>query len=113
MVTDFETINKLVESYAMDVNELFSVDKVVLFGSHAKGEATAQSDIDVCFFLNSFGDMRRVDIIKALLGLMRNYERIHFEPIVFPTAEIQNDNPFVKEILRTGKEVNFKCDTTI
>ncbi|MCL1844290.1 MAG: hypothetical protein FWF77_00095, partial [Defluviitaleaceae bacterium] len=25
----------------------------------------------------------------------------------FPTAELQNDNPFVKEILRTGREVNF------
>ena len=107
MVTDIKTINKLVESYAKDVSNVFPVDKVVLFGSHAKGVATAQSDIDVCFFLSSFGDMRRVDILKELLGLMRKYKRIHFEPIVFTTAELQNDNPFVKEILCTGREVNF------
>ena len=107
MVTDLETVNKLVESYANDVSHVFPVDKVVLFGSHAKGTATAQSDIDVCFFLSNFGEMRRVDIIKELLGLMHKYKRIHFEPIVFPTAELQNDNPFVKEILRTGREVRF------
>ena len=28
-----------------------------------------------------------------------------FEPIVFETSEIENDNPFVKEILRTGKDI--------
>lgn len=107
MATNVETVNRLVESYASDVSNVFPVDKVVLFGSHAKGLATAQSDIDVCFFLSSFGDMQRVDILKELLGLMRKYKRIHFEPIVFTTDELQQDNPFVKEILRTGKEVCF------
>jgi len=38
---------------------------------------------------------------------MHKYKWVHFEPIVFLTAELQNDNPFVKEILRTGREVNF------
>jgi predicted nucleotidyltransferase len=106
MAADLEAVKQLVENYASDVRNIFPVDRVVLFGSHAKGTATAESDIDVCFFLSSFGDMRRVDIIKELLGLMRKYKRVHFEPIVFPTAEIQNDNPFVKEILRTGVEVS-------
>ena len=105
MATDFETINNLVANYANDVRNVFPVHKVVLFGSYAKGTATNQSDIDICFFLDNFGDKRRVDIIKELLGLMRKYKGVYFEPIVFPTAEIQNDNPFVKEILRTGIEI--------
>ena len=106
MVTDFETVKQLAQSYASDVKEAFPVDKVVLFGSHAKGIATEQSDIDICFFLSSFGEKRRVDVIKDLLGLMRKYRGVYFEPVVFEAAEIQNDNPFVKEILRTGVEVN-------
>ncbi|MCL1845059.1 MAG: nucleotidyltransferase domain-containing protein [Defluviitaleaceae bacterium] len=69
MATDFETVNRLVEMYANDVSNVFPVDKVMLFGSRAKGTATAQSDIDVCFFFSSFGDMRRVGILKELLGL--------------------------------------------
>jgi len=60
-----------------------------------------------CFFLSSFGGKRRVDIIKDLLGLMRHYRGIYFEPTVFPSAEIHNDNLFVKEILRTGRKANF------
>jgi len=107
MATDFETVTQLVNNYACDVKDVFPVDKVVLFGSHAKGTATEQSDIDVCFFLDSFGEKRRVDIIKELLGLMRKYKGVYFEPTVFPTSEIQNDNPFVKEILRTGMEVSL------
>jgi predicted nucleotidyltransferase len=95
-----------VKNYANDVRDVFPVDKVVLYGSHANGEATAQSDIDICFFLNSFGGKRRVDILKDLLGLMRRHKRVPFEPIVFPTDEINNNNPFVKEILRTGIEIN-------
>ena len=105
MAVDFETVNQLVENYANDVRLVLPVDKVVLFGSYAKGTATEQSDIDICFFLDNFGDKRRIDILKELLSLTRKYKGIFFEPIVFPTAEMQNDNPFVKEILRTGKEI--------
>jgi predicted nucleotidyltransferase len=107
MAANFETVKHLVESYSRDVGDVFPVERVVLFGSYAKGVATEQSDIDICFFLSSFGNRRRVDIIKDLLGLMRNYRGVYFEPTVFPSAEIYNDNPFVKEILRTGVEVNF------
>ena len=43
--------------------------------------------------------------IKELLALMRAYKGVYFEPIVFPSSELHNDNPFVKEILRTGREI--------
>ena len=105
MVVNFETVNQLVKSYVNDVRRVLPVDKVMLFGSYAQGTATEQSDIDICFFVDNYGDKRRVDILKELLGLMRKYKGIFFEPIVFPTAEIQNDNPFVKEILSTGMEI--------
>jgi len=36
---------------------------------------------------------------------MHHYKGVYFEPIVFGTSELKNDNPFVKEILRTGKEI--------
>jgi len=105
MAVDFEAVNQLVKSYANDVRRVLPVNKVLLFGSYAQGTATEQSDIDICFFLDSFGGKRRVDILKELLGLMRKYKGIFFEPTAFLTAEMQNDNPFVKEILRTGKEI--------
>jgi predicted nucleotidyltransferase len=105
MAVDFDNINRVVNSYVGVVREVLPVDKVMLFGSYANGTATEQSDIDICFFLKTFGDKRRVDIIKVLLSLTHDFKGIFFEPTVFPVSELDNDNPFVKEILRTGREL--------
>ena len=105
MALDFTSIIDVTKSYTNDVRQVFPVEKAILFGSYAKGTADAQSDIDVCFFLNNYGDKERVEIIIELLGLKRKYKSAYFEPIVYPTSELQNDNPFVKEIMRTGMEI--------
>ena len=107
MALDVTSIIDIAKSYVDDVRRIFPVDKAVLFGSYAKGKADAQSDIDICFFLDNYGGKERVEIIIELLRLLRNYKGSYFEPIVFPTSEIQNDNPFVKEILHTGMEIDF------
>ena len=108
MATDFETVMQLSRRYADDVRRVMPVDKAVLFGSYAKGTADALSDIDICFFLDNYGGKRRVDVIGEMLRLSNvpDYKNAFFEPIAFPTSEIYNDNPFVKEILRTGKEIS-------
>jgi len=105
MALEGKTVNDAARNYVDSVRRVLPVDKAYLFGSYAKGNATAQSDVDICFFLESFGDKRRVDIIRELISLTRGYKGIYFEPLAFPSAEINNDNPFVKEILRTGKEI--------
>jgi predicted nucleotidyltransferase len=105
MVADFESVNHMAKHYADDVRQAMPVDKAILFGSYANGSATGQSDVDICFFLDNFDGRRRIDILKELLGLTRGYKGIYFEPTVFPTSEIKNGNPFVKEILRTGREI--------
>lgn len=105
MAVDFEAVRNLAEAYANDVREALPIDKAVLYGSFATGKATSLSDIDVCFFMPDFGGMSRVDIIVKLLDLTDNYKGTYFEPIVFPTSEIERDNPFVKGILATGIEI--------
>jgi uncharacterized protein len=105
MAVDFEAVTQVAKRYADDVRRVMPVDKVMLFGSYAKGTAEATSDIDICFFLDSYGGKKRMDILKKLLWLTEDYDGAYFEPIVFETSELENDNPFVKEILRTGKEI--------
>ena len=105
---DIEIVMQHAKSYADDVRCALPVDKVVLYGSYAKGTATALSDVDICFFLNNYGGKERFDIRFELLRMIRSQSGrsgIYFEPTVFPTSEIYNDNPFVKEILRTGIEI--------
>jgi predicted nucleotidyltransferase len=85
------------------------VDKVYLYGSYAKGSARVDSDVDICFFLRSFGQKHRFEIIADLLGFTRNddfkFQNLYIEPNVFETSDLYDDNPFVKEVLRTGIEI--------
>ena len=105
MAVDFEKVIRIATEYSNSVRQVLSVDKVFLFGSFAKGTATELSDVDICFFLNDFGDRSRVDIIGELLRLCRVYKGAFFEPIAFQTSEIERGNPFVKEILSLGIEI--------
>ncbi len=106
MAANIEAVMEATRQYVAEVRSVMPIDKAVLYGSYAKGTATEWSDVDICFFSKAFEDRRSIDVIIDLLGLARKYNpAISFEPNVFPTSEIENDNPFVKEVLRTGREI--------
>ena len=51
--------------------------------------------------MKDYNGKRRVDLLTQILGISgKKYRGAFFEPIIFETAEIQNDNPFIKEILQ-------------
>ena len=106
MAVNFETITQTAKDYATDVSRVLPVDKAILFGSYAGGFANEQSDIDICFFLRNFNGKRRVDLLTQILGIGgKKYRGAFFEPIIFESSEIQSDNPFIREILATGREL--------
>jgi predicted nucleotidyltransferase len=111
MAIDAKIVNQAINDYISDVKNAMPIDHVFLFGSYANGTANDDSDIDICFFSYDFESKKSVDILYQLCRLTRKYNRIidnkiiDIEPHAFPTSELQNDNPFVKEILRTGKEI--------
>jgi len=101
-----ETINKHVMAYIADVKKNISIDKVYLYGSYVKGTQQENSDIDICFFSKAFESRRSLDVLTELFYLKIKYDKdILIEPNAFPFSELYNDNPFVKEILRTGREI--------
>jgi len=105
MAVDVKEINRIARSYAEDVKRVMPVEKAVLFGSYAKGYATGWSDVDICFFLKDYSGKGRVDILTELFRMTGKYPSAPIEPLVFESAEIQNGNPFVREILATGQEL--------
>jgi predicted nucleotidyltransferase len=105
MAADIETISSLANQFADDVRRRFPVSRAVLFGSYARGTASELSDIDICFFLDSFNGRPRVEVITDLLAIAGAYKGVFFEPIAFPVSEIERGNPFVREILETGKDI--------
>jgi len=106
MAADIKTIIPIVQQYIDDVKNAMPIDKVFLYGSFANGTQKKDSDVDICFFSKSFESRRNLDILTELFYLKTKYDReILIEPNAFPVSELYNDNPFVKEILRTGLEI--------
>ena len=84
------------------------IDRAFLFGSYAKGLPYEWSDVDVCFFSDYFEGRDSIDIGMSLLDAAYQYlPEIVIEPHTFSTRELDNDNPFVKEVLRTGRELKI------
>ena len=102
-----EKVNKLVEDYVHHVQQHIPVKKAILFGSHAKGNYREDSDVDVAIFSGDFIGKNAIDVNSFLLSLARNYKEFCIEPIGFDENEL-NQNPFVQEILMTGKEIKLR-----
>jgi len=106
MVVSNEAVNKIIHEYIADVKNKMPIDKVYLYGSYAKGIQHKNSDIDICFFSKAFESRRNLDVLTELFYLKIKYDKdVLIEPNAFPVSELYNDNPFVKEILRTGRQI--------
>ena len=106
MAADIETIKPIVKQYISDVKNVMPIDKVYLYGSWAKGTQQENSDVDICFFSRAFEAKSSLDVLTDLFYLKVKYDGdLLIEPNAFPTSELYNDNPFVKEVIRTGFEI--------
>jgi len=106
MAIGYEAVKQIVDQYIAEVRTALPINKVYLYGSYANGTAQWDSDVDLCFFSDNFAAQDIMQVIGQLYRLKRRYNKyICLEPNAFPTSEIDNDNPFVKEILRTGTEI--------
>lgn len=108
MAVDAETLEKTLQSYIVDVKKTMQIDRAFLFGSYSKGSPNEWSDVDVCIFSDYFEGRDSIDIGMELLDAAYKYlPELVIEPHTFPTRELENDNPFVKEVLRTGRELKI------
>jgi len=90
-------------SFAVDVRSRFRVDRIVLFGSAARGSMHEGSDIDL-IVIGDFSERfhRR---IAALLDLTD----LPVEPLCYTPAEferlVEEKNPFILEALLDGVDL--------
>ncbi|MFZ4582600.1 MAG: nucleotidyltransferase family protein [Paludibacter sp.] len=92
-----EILNKLI-AYKLLVSKHFNIDKVVLYGSYAKGTQNVWSDIDVAIIVNSIND-DFFNYAPLLWKLKRGIDD-RIEPILI---EKNNDESgFLNEIMKTG-----------
>lgn len=86
-------------------HEGISVERVILYGSYAKGKARADSDIDVAVVSKDFGK----DRVEEGMSLFRIAGGIdsRIEPVPFSLKQYENDTwvPLIYEIRKYGVEL--------
>lgn len=92
-----EVIDKLL-NFKLLVSKHFDLDKVVLFGSYAKGNPKEDSDIDVAIIVNSIS--KDYFSYAPLLWKLRREIDDRIEPILI--EKDHDESGFLSEILNTG-----------
>lgn len=96
---------KLIRKYWLTLksNDI-PVEKIILFGSRAKGTAHAWSDIDVCVVSKSFGNNPFNELI-TLKKLTRLVETL-IEPVPYHPHDLEDKyDPLAKEIRTYGIQI--------
>jgi predicted nucleotidyltransferase len=91
---------------ALDVIYGSRIERVVLFGSRARGEARDDSDYDVAIFLKSLGDRwqeldRLADLRLEFLGDTGAF----FDAKPYPATAYAERTPLMREIRREGVDL--------
>ena len=91
-------------SLVREIGERYQPQRVILFGSYARGQAHAGSDLNLCLVVSEAGDwlerhvefLRRFDLPGAAL-----------RPVIYTGQELERlraeGQPFVREILEEGR----------
>lgn len=90
--------------YVSKLKKQIPVEKVILFGSYARGTYTEDSDIDVAVFSQAFESMSRVDGLTFLLMQALEY-KIDIQPQPYTMKDYTEHAGMVDEILKTGVEI--------
>jgi uncharacterized protein len=87
------------------LNEMYGnqLERVVLFGSRARGDARSDSDYDVAVFLKSLPDRwAELDRLARLRVQMIDETGAFFDAKPYPVIALQERTPLVHEIRQDG-----------
>ena len=82
------------------------IDRIVLFGSRARGEAHEDSDYDVAVFLKSLGDRwEELDRLADLRVRFLEETGAFFDAKPYPATAYAERTPLMREIRREGLDL--------
>lgn len=94
---------KVARLYAIAIKEKFDYERIILFGSYAKGNFREESDIDIAVVFKDYNST--IDMQLELMRIRRKIDS-RIEPHPFREADFEPSNPVVYEILKYGQEIN-------
>jgi predicted nucleotidyltransferase len=93
------------ERFRAAVDMIFGprIERVVLFGSRARGDARADSDYDIAIFLKDFTDRRRevLRLVPVVTDIIED-SGVVIHPMPFRAGAWRDRTPLMHEIRRDG-----------
>jgi uncharacterized protein len=99
-----QSVMSAIQSFVEKIGKEIPIKKAILFGSYAKGNNDAESDVDLAIFSDYFEERSRVEGITYLLLQAMEY-RIDLEPVAFTGREYDERLGIVAEIINSGVEI--------
>jgi predicted nucleotidyltransferase len=100
-----KTVLKKIQKLAVALKESgVNIKALYLYGSHAKGRAGRNSDIDVAIISENFSGNFSV-ALKPLLPALRKSDSA-IEPVLYRPKDFQEEDPLVWEILHNGIKIS-------
>jgi uncharacterized protein len=98
-------LNKRLQTIGKKIKKEYRAEKVILFGSYAKGNASKDSDVDLLVIAPTKERFfERMASVRRLIRDLR--DGLPVSPIVLTPGELEKrraaGDPFVREILETG-----------
>ncbi len=106
MVEAKTDIKRIIKNYIRHLESDIKVQKVILFGSHARGQAHEWSDIDLAVVSDDLKGLDQLQRIEVLSPAGRGCDT-SLEPLGYTLEEYENAShlTFLGEIKRTGKVI--------
>lgn len=82
------------------------IQKVILFGSYAKGTQHEWSDIDLCIISPKFKSAWKA--LGYLWEKRTDHTTPSIEPVGFSPEDFEDEDALIHEIKKTGIEIKFK-----
>lgn len=103
-----QDVKKQIKAISKRLKKEYHAEKVILYGSYARGEATEDSDIDL--FIIAPTIERFFERMATVVGTVRDLRRgLPLSPIVLTPKEVEErmkrGDQFIKEILEEGVEI--------
>jgi len=92
----------IAKRYAVAVKDKYNCERIILFGSYAKGNYNNESDIDVAVILKDFDNI--FDMQFELMKIRRKIDS-RIEPHPFRLKDFEVSNPLVSEIIKHGNVI--------
>lgn len=99
-------MDALVEGITRKIAEAIHPDKIILFGSRAKGTATPESDVDLVVIYSGPKTTREVEVEIQRLFMPRDFS---MDVFVMRPQELETRKKFVNTLAREVSERGVVC----